>query len=155
MCKIFWKQDPNEIFNPNAPSSRSSVETDTNEEDSITSIGHIDTSTAGICGDTTVHMDPTLPLERDPSHSPEIQERDPSPLPKREVKRRKLSDRKSEKELENNSSSAESKKSSQSREERKKKSCRSKLRQDNEMQEEVKSLKDQSQKDRIEVKNLS
>ena len=80
MCRIFWKQDPNEIYNPNAPSSRSSVETDTSEEDSKASIEFIDTSTAGICGDTTDHMDQTLPLERDPLERSQ-------PLPKNSRKR--------------------------------------------------------------------
>merc|ERR1711874_316670 len=81
--------------------------------------------------------------------------------PKREVKRRKISDRSTEKKIENHSSSAESKKSNHSREERKKKSCRPKPRVDNEMYEEVKLLKnqsqkdrEQSQKDRIEMENL-
>ena len=157
MCRLFWKQDPNEIYNPNAPPS--SVETDTNEEDSTASIEFVDTSTAGIYGDTEDHLDQTLPqerdpLERDPSPCPEIPERDPSPLPQREVKRRKLSDRKTEKEKENNSSSADSIKSDHSREERKERSCRTKLKHNNEIQEEVKTLKDQSQKDRTEVENL-
>merc|ERR1711874_454638 len=36
ICRLFWKQDPNEIYNPNAPPSR--AETDTIEEDSSASI---------------------------------------------------------------------------------------------------------------------
>merc|ERR1711874_517719 len=156
ICRLFWKQDPNEIYNPNAPPSR--AETDTNKEDSSASIEFVHTSTAGVYGDTEDHMDQTLPqerdpLERDPSPCPETLERDPSPLLQREVKRRKLSDRKTEKEKENNSSSADSIKSDHSREERKKRSCRTKLKHNNEIQE-VKTLKDQSQKDRTEVENL-
>merc|ERR1711874_599668 len=160
MCVCFWEQDPKEIYDPMNPPS--SVEIDTEEEDSgvnesvdtSTAGVHGDTSTAGVFGDTEDHMDLTLPQERDtseldPNPNPVISERDPSPLPQRDVKRRKLNVRRTEKVKakvekvkEINSSSAESMSSEQSKEDRKKKSCRSKTSHKHEIHEEVKVLKD-------------
>merc|ERR1711874_543456 len=97
MCICFWEQDPKAVYDPKNPPP--SVEIDTEEEDSgvnesiDTSIAgiHGDTSTAGVYGDTEDHMDLTITQE-----NPAISEKDPSPLPQRDIKRRKLDDKKTE-----------------------------------------------------------
>merc|ERR1711874_80487 len=110
--------------------------------------------------------DPSLAQNRDPE-VPVAPERDPSPLPQRIPKRRKLNDRKAvpvnrtdrkvvkanrtdkvkvQKVEESGSSSAESMVSELLVEERKVKSCRPKNSQTKEIQQNVKTLKDQQQK---------
>ena len=99
--KLFWGKEPESLYNPNepdmAPTPRNSVETDNYEDDSVTSIEPIDTTTASIYGDTSVQMDSVQiedvnteqSQERDPSPSPETQDRDPSPNPELGAKKKK------------------------------------------------------------------
>ena len=140
MCTDTWKLDPVTVYDPKNPPPFDEIVTEgedsgVNESvDTSTADIHGDTSTAGIYGDTEDHMDLTIPRV-----NPIRPERDPSPLPQREVKRRKVDD---------HSSSAESLTPDQTREDRRKRSCRtktSKTAPKQEIQEDVRiQLKDQS-----------
>ena len=150
---IFGSKESINKYDPHAPEMipdvkiTAEISSDSCDQDSATSIEPIsrDTTTAGIFGDTTA------PNEEDSLVLP--QERDPSPSSIVSVKRRKISERKHTREVSSRSSSSDSMRTTCSKEEKLKKTSKPKAI-DGDMVDKVKTLEQQSIRDREEMENL-